>query len=194
MLITDCGEGGEKQRALGRHCSNNPGMRWWRPSPGWRQQRQNKYWMHVQGGAYRIGGFPGGSDGKESAYDGGDLGSIPVSGRCPYRRERQPIPVFLPEKSHGQRNMVGSSPWGSQRVKHYCHVHARRHQDCWSELLEGQSCCSLSGEEMEGQYWMIRSLVLDGELLLQSGILREVQVGDVSLGNSNIEGVCIYLC
>ena len=36
---------------------------------------------------------------------------------------------------------------------------------------------------------MIRSLVLDGELLLQSGILREVQVGDVSLGNSNIEGV-----
>ena len=41
---------------------------------------------------------------------------------------------------------------------------------------------------------MIRSLVLDGELLLQSGILREVQVGDVSLGNSNIEGVCIYLC
>ena len=53
---------------------------------------------------------------------------------------------------------------GSQRVKHYCYVHARRHQDCWSELLEGQSCCSLSGEEMEGQYWMIRSLVLDGEL------------------------------
>ena len=28
-------------------------------------------------------GFPGGSDGKESAYNEGDLGSIPGSGRSP---------------------------------------------------------------------------------------------------------------
>ena len=27
--------------------------------------------------------FPGGSDGKASAYNAGDLGSIPGSGRCP---------------------------------------------------------------------------------------------------------------
>ena len=27
-------------------------------------------------------GFPGGSDGKESAYNAGDLGSIPGLGRC----------------------------------------------------------------------------------------------------------------
>ena len=55
----------------------------------------------------------------------------------------------------------GLQSMGSQRVRHDCDVQARRRQDCWSELLEGQSCCSLSGEEMEGQYWMIRSLVLD---------------------------------
>ena len=30
-----------------------------------------------------IIGFPGGSDGKESAYNAGDLGSIPGSGRSP---------------------------------------------------------------------------------------------------------------
>ena len=30
-----------------------------------------------------VGGFPGGSDGKESACNAGDLGSIPVSGRSP---------------------------------------------------------------------------------------------------------------
>ena len=29
------------------------------------------------------GGFPGGSDGKESACNAGDLGSIPASGRSP---------------------------------------------------------------------------------------------------------------
>ena len=27
--------------------------------------------------------FPGGSDGKESAYDAGDMGSIPVSAKSP---------------------------------------------------------------------------------------------------------------
>ena len=30
-----------------------------------------------------FGGFPGGSAGKESAYNAGDLGSIPGSGRFP---------------------------------------------------------------------------------------------------------------
>ena len=31
----------------------------------------------------RLSGFPGGSDGKESAYSAGDLGSIPRLGRSP---------------------------------------------------------------------------------------------------------------
>ena len=29
----------------------------------------------------------------------------------PWRREWQPTPVFLPEKSHGQKSFVGYSPW-----------------------------------------------------------------------------------
>jgi len=29
-----------------------------------------------------------------------------------WRRKRQPTPVLLPEKSHGQRSLVGYSPWG----------------------------------------------------------------------------------
>ena len=28
------------------------------------------------------------------------------------RRQWQPTPVHLPEKSHGQRSLVGCSPWG----------------------------------------------------------------------------------
>ena len=32
---------------------------------------------------------------------------------CSYRRRQwQPTPVLLPGKSHGQRSMVGCSPWG----------------------------------------------------------------------------------
>ena len=29
-----------------------------------------------------------------------------------YRRKWQPTPVFLPRKPHGQRSLVGYSPWG----------------------------------------------------------------------------------
>ena len=32
----------------------------------------------------------------------------------PWRRERQPTPVFLPRKSHGQRSLVGYSQWGGK--------------------------------------------------------------------------------
>jgi len=34
---------------------------------------------------------------KASAYNVGDLGSIPGLGRSPWRRKWQPTPVFLPE-------------------------------------------------------------------------------------------------
>ena len=58
-------------------------------------------------------GFPGGSDGKASAYNMKDLGSIPESGRSPgERRKWPPTPVFLPGKSLGRSNPVGYSPWG----------------------------------------------------------------------------------
>ena len=55
--------------------------------------------------------FPGGSDDKESNCNAGDLGSIPGSGRS-WRRKWQPIPEFLPGKSHGQRSLAGYSPRG----------------------------------------------------------------------------------
>ena len=32
--------------------------------------------------------------------------------KMPWRRAWQPIPVFLPGESHGQRSLVGYSPWG----------------------------------------------------------------------------------
>ena len=44
-------------------------------------------------------GFPGGSVIKNlpaNAGDTGDVGSIPGSGRFPWRRKWQPTPVFLP--------------------------------------------------------------------------------------------------
>ena len=55
-------------------------------------------------------GFPGGSAGKESACNAGDMGFIPVSGRCPGEGNGNPTSVFLPGEPHGQRSLVGYSP------------------------------------------------------------------------------------
>ena len=62
---------------------------------------------------------PDGSAGKEStcnAGDTGDAGSIPVLGRSTGGGNGQPAPVFLPEKFHGQRSLVGYSPWGCKEL------------------------------------------------------------------------------
>ena len=59
-----------------------------------------------------FGDFAGGSDSKESACNAGDLGSIPGSGRFPWRRECIPTPVFLPRGSHRQRSLASYNPWG----------------------------------------------------------------------------------
>ena len=54
--------------------------------------------------------FPGGAEGKASARNAGELGSIPGWGRFPWRRKWQPTPVFLPGEPHGWRSLVGYSP------------------------------------------------------------------------------------
>ena len=61
--------------------------------------------------------YPGGSDGKESTCRIGDLNSIPGLGRSPGEGNGYLIPVFLPEESHGQRNLAGYNPWGPKELE-----------------------------------------------------------------------------
>ena len=65
----------------------------------------------IKDGIYVQMVFPRGSDDKESAGNAGDPGSIP-GGKIPWRREWLPTPLFLPGEFHGQRSLVGYSPWG----------------------------------------------------------------------------------
>ena len=54
---------------------------------------------------------------KASAYNVGDLGSIPGLGRYPWRRKWKPTPVLLPGKSYGWMEEPGRlQSMGSQRV------------------------------------------------------------------------------
>ena len=56
------------------------------------------------------GGFPGGSGGKESAYNAGDLGSSPRWGRSPGEGKGYPLQYSCLENSKNRR--VCASPWG----------------------------------------------------------------------------------
>jgi len=47
----------------------------------------------------------------------------PWMGKIPWRRKWQPTPVFLPEKSSGQRSLVGYSPWGHKESDTTEHAH-----------------------------------------------------------------------
>ena len=53
-------------------------------------------------------GLPWWFSGKESTCQS----KHPWVRKIPRRRKWQPTPVFLPGKSHGQRGLVGCSPWG----------------------------------------------------------------------------------
>ena len=57
-------------------------------------------------------GFPGGSDGKESACNVGHLGSIPGLGRSPGGGHSNPLHCSCLENPHGQRSLAGYSPRG----------------------------------------------------------------------------------
>ena len=63
-------------------------------------------------------GFPGGSDGKESACNAGGLGSIPGLGRSPGDRAWQLTPVFWPGESPWTGEPGGLQSMGLQRVRH----------------------------------------------------------------------------
>ena len=62
--------------------------------------------------------FPGGSDGKASVYNAGDLGSIPGSGRFPGEGNGNPLQYSCLENpmDGGARCRLLSK--GSQRVRH----------------------------------------------------------------------------
>ena len=55
---------------------------------------------------------PGGSDGKESTCNAGDLGSIPGLGRSPEGGPGNPLQYSCLENHRGQKSLAGYSPWG----------------------------------------------------------------------------------
>ena len=61
-------------------------------------------------------GFPGGSDGKESACKAGKPGLIPGSGIPPGGGHGNPVQYSCLENPHGWRSLAGYSPWGLKEL------------------------------------------------------------------------------
>ena len=57
------------------------------------------------------GDFLGGSDGKESFCNVGDLGSIPGLRQSPEEKHGNPLQYSCLENPRGQRSLAGCSPW-----------------------------------------------------------------------------------
>ena len=60
-------------------------------------------------------GVPGGSDGKVSACNVGDLGLTPELGD-PLEKRMATHSVLLPRKFHGWKSLVGYRPWGNKEL------------------------------------------------------------------------------
>ena len=84
------------------HCLSSPF--WWYPLP--------RAWGWTWTGEWYDSGFPRGSDGKESACNAGDLGSIPGLRRSPGEVNGNPPQYFYVENPHRQRILADYSQWG----------------------------------------------------------------------------------
>ena len=107
------------------------------PSMGSQRVRYN--WSDLAAAAAAAaGGFPRWLSSKESACRCSKYRTCRFDswvGKSSWRRKWQPIPVFLPEESHGQRSLAGCSLWCCKEsdMTEWQSVHARN--AVWSYTL-----------------------------------------------------------
>ena len=69
------------------------------------------------------------------------------------RRQWQPTPVLLPGKSHGQRSLVGCSPWGRQELDTTERLHFHFSLSCIGEGSGNPLQCSCLEDPRDGGAW-----------------------------------------
>ena len=69
---------------------------------------------------------------KESSYQCRRYGFDLWVRKTPWRRKWQPTPVLLLEKSHGQRNLIGHSPWVCKELNMTEELSTHAHKDGWN--------------------------------------------------------------
>ena len=93
-----------------------PGLVFHSYSPGNKDEKNTSLQKDFDFPWHPAGGFPGGSDMKESAYNARDLGSIPGSGRSP-EGNGNPLQYSCLEYPM-DKGACGLEPMGPERVRH----------------------------------------------------------------------------
>ena len=96
-------------------------------------------------------GFPGGSDGKKSTCNVGNLGSIPGWGRSPGGGHGNPLQYSCLENRHEQRNLVGYSPWGRKELDTTERLSAAEPRDDDDLILRTYDCVTFHGNRDSGE-------------------------------------------
>ena len=106
------------------HAGSIPGWRAKLPHASWpknqipkQKQHCNKFNKDLKWSTFFKKGFPGGSEGKESACNAGDWGSVPESGRSPGEGNSSPLQYSCLENPMDGITNELLSMW-SQRVRH----------------------------------------------------------------------------
>ena len=109
------------------------------PLMGWLKQQKrifSQFWrLEVWDQGFGTSGFPWGLEAQlvknKNSPQSRRHNFDPWEGKIPWKRAWQPTPVLLPGESHGQRSLVGWSPWGGS-VRHD-----------WSDLARTPEASSL---------------------------------------------------
>ena len=104
-----------QQETMARNVGRHADMFWWgREEEGWActsRSSSRKYSVFIPG--MQLPRWHSGQEPTCQCRRRKRHRFSPWVGKIPWRRRSwQPAPVFLPEKSHGQRSLVGYSPWG----------------------------------------------------------------------------------
>ena len=117
-----------------------------------RSQRVSWTWLSDWTELNTLWGFLNGSAGKESVCSTGDMGFIPWSGRCHGGGKWKLTLVFLPEKSHGQRSLVGYSLTGWKgwiQLSNWTHILSTTCRSC------GLSSLLTQISQIPDKFWIL---------------------------------------
>ena len=79
--------------------------------------------------------------------------NLPVTPGVSWRKQWHPTPVLLPGKSHGQRSLVGFSPWGRKESDKTERLHFHFSLSCIGEGNGNPLQCSCLENPRDGEAW-----------------------------------------
>ena len=135
-------------------------------------------------------GFPGGITGKVSTCQcrrsKRQQGFNLWVKKIPWSRKWCPTPVFLPGKFHGQRSLVGYSPWGHKELGTIEHSTALLHWSCYlSQLIYSCFFKSTSVSKIGFLFGLVWELIIFS-VSLRKDILSSRQWKTNTCSSSNV--------